>query len=79
VVVELGFQRRRARGPRVERRPRLEDRRRPRRVGGGPSYYCLLAPPPRLGSPFLRAGAAAAPAPAGPPHQPFVSRRELVL
>ena len=75
VVVKLGLERRRARGPRVERRPRLEDRRR-RRVGGSSRSDGLLAPPPRLGSRLVRPGAAAASPPAGPPHQPFVSRSE---
>ena len=77
VVVKLSLQRRRARGPRVERRPRLEVRRgprverrprlevrrRPRRVRGSSPSDGLLAPPPRLGS-RLVAGAAAAPTPA---------------
>ena len=76
VVVKLGLQRRRAYdGTRVERRPRLEDRRR-RRVGGSSRPDGLLAPPPRLGSRLVRPGAAAASPPAGPPHQPFVSRSE---
>ena len=77
VVVKLCLQRRGAYdGTRVERRPRLEGRRRPRRVRGSSPSDGLLAPPPRLGSRLVRPGAAAAPTPAGPPHQPFVSRSE---
>ena len=64
VVVKLSLQRRGAYdGTRVERRPRLEVRRRPRRVRGSSPSDGLLAPPPRLGS-RLVAGAAAAPTPA---------------
>ena len=75
VVVKLGLERRGAYdGTRVERRPRLEDRRR-RRVGGSSRPDGLLAPPPRLGS-RLVAGAAAAPTPAGPAHFILVSRGE---